>query len=116
MNTQPNILAEISNDIVAQLEELEISQSEIVKITGKSKGNISKIFNGKHYFSMEDIKAVSCELNIPVISYFYNHIYGQLASDDKTLLKTLSNAEKKLAKNLKELKELKNKTNKKAAS
>ena len=116
MSEKGNILIEISTDLIRQFKEKKIPQTEIVRITGKSKGTISKIFNGKHYFSMEDIKSISCELNIPVISIFYSRIYDQVATGDKKLLNTLKTAEERLVENLKGLKELKKSRKKKAAS
>ena len=89
------------------MQEMKVPQAEIVRLTGKNKGTISRIFNGKHPFSLDDMQLISCELNIPIISIIYNHMYKDIAADDKSFLKTLKKAEEGLAKNLAALEKMK---------
>ena len=110
MNTnllKGQVIEEVSKELVERLQEMQVPQAEIVRLTGKNKGTISRIFNGKHPFSLDDMQLISCELNIPIITMIYNHMYKDIATDDKKFLNTLKKAEEGLAKNLASLEKMK---------
>ena len=112
MKDKKNAMQNISKDLVAELQERNIPQIEIARITGKNKGTISKIFNSKSSFTMDDLTAISCELYIPVISIMTKHVYSNLSGDEKKLLKALQNFEINLEENMKTLDNMKKKPGK----
>ncbi len=115
MAEKNNVLLKATQDIVLELKKRNIPQIEIARITEKNKGTISKIFNGKYAFTLDDLSAISCELHIPVISHISKHVYSNLTPYLKKLLKALEQADETFASTMEELDAIKKEAGKAAS-
>ena len=86
MNEKNNIKEKasriITRRIVNCLKKFNISQADVSRCTNKDHGNISKIFNDKRDFSLDDIKALEIKTKIPLSIIVIDVIYGQNEAND----------------------------------